>query len=55
MLDRLGRVEFCEILETEEQDFTPWIADKENINILGDALNMDLNLRLLKKASNPLG
>jgi hypothetical protein len=49
MLDRLGRVEFCEILETEEQDFTPWIADKENINILGDALNMELELKALEK------
>lgn len=50
MLDRLGRVEFREILETEEQDFTPWIADKENINILGDALNMELEPMALEKS-----
>ena len=53
MLDRLVRVELREIWETEAQDFTPWIADKENINILGDALNMELELKALEKSVGP--
>ena len=53
MLDRLVRVELREIWETEAQDFTPWMADKENINILGDALNMELELKALEKSVGP--
>jgi hypothetical protein len=50
MLDRLVRVELRETWKTEAQDFTPWLADEENINILGDALNMELELKALEKS-----
>ena len=53
MLDRLVRVELRETWKTEAQDFTPWLADKENINILGDALNMELELKALEKSVGP--
>ncbi len=43
-LSRLERVELRNIWEYEARDFTPWLADEENLNILGDALGLQLEL-----------
>ena len=44
-LGRLERVEdLREVWQTEDQDFTPWLAQDENIAILAETLNMDLEV-----------
>jgi hypothetical protein len=41
-LGRLERVDIRSIWRREAHDFTPWLATKENIELLADALQMDL-------------
>ena len=43
-LARLEPVELREIWPHEAADFTPWLAEEENLNLLGDTLNMRLEL-----------
>ena len=37
-LGRLERVELRDVWLSEASDFTPWLARKENLEILGEAL-----------------
>ena len=41
-LGRLERVEPREVWISEAGDFTPWLAQKENIALLGDAIGLEL-------------
>ena len=41
-LGRLKPVDLREVWTNEESDFTPWLADQENLDILADALGMPL-------------
>ena len=41
-LARLARVDLRTVWTTEAQDFTPWLAQPENLAVLSDALNMEL-------------
>ena len=41
-LARLERVELRTVWTTEAQDFTPWLAQPENLAVLSAALNMEL-------------
>ena len=41
-LGRLGRVDLREEWKTEAQDFTPWLAQAENLAVLSETLNLDL-------------
>ena len=34
MLGKLEKVDLRQILQTEGQDFTPWLAQKENLELL---------------------
>ena len=43
-LDRLHPVKLREIWETEAQHFTPWLAEEENLILLGETLGMELEL-----------
>ncbi len=43
-LDRLRPVELREIWTDEAQDFTPWHAKEENLNLLSDTLGLELEL-----------
>ena len=43
-LGRLERVELREVWPNEAADFTPWLADEENLSILAETLNMELEL-----------
>ena len=53
-LGRLERIEeLREIWEREDQDFTPWLAEEESLSILGQALNMELQLDAQEKAVGP--
>ena len=44
----LGRLEkitdLREVWKTEAQDFTPWLANEENLALLGETIHMDLEL-----------
>ncbi len=41
-LNRLQKVELRDVWSNEATDFTPWLADKENIRLLGQAIDLDL-------------
>jgi hypothetical protein len=41
-LGRLERVDVRTIWRREAHDFTPWLATKENISLLADALEIEL-------------
>lgn len=43
-LDRLQPVELRDIWSNEATDFTPWLAEEENLALLGETLDMDLEL-----------
>ena len=43
-LGRLTPVELREVWDTEPHHFTPWLAQEENLTLLGETLGMDLEL-----------
>ena len=43
-LSRLEPVELREVWSNEATDFTPWLADEENLSILAETLNMEIEL-----------
>lgn len=43
-LSRLEEVKLREVWPDEAQDFTPWLAEEENLALLGETLDMDLEL-----------
>jgi len=53
MLDKLVKVELRDIWKTEAQDFTPWLAQDSNLETLGEALNMELELKAREKSVGP--
>lgn len=52
-LGRLTRVELRDIWTTEASEFTPWLARQENLEILADALSMELELEAQEKSVGP--
>jgi len=52
-LGRLERIDLREIWRTEAYDFTPWLAQPENIEILGDALGLDLEVEAQERNVGP--
>jgi hypothetical protein len=53
----LGRLEkitdLREIWKTEAQDFTPWLAEEENLSLLGETINLELELEAVEKDVGP--
>ena len=43
MLGKLEKVDLRQILQTEGQDFKSWLAQKENLELLVDAIGIELN------------
>ena len=43
-LDRLQPVELREIWQDEAGDFTPWLAEEENLDLLSETLGLELEL-----------
>jgi len=43
-LDRLQPIEIRDIWSNEATDFTPWLAEEENLALLGETLGMELEL-----------
>ena len=50
--DKLGtlkKVDLREVWESENSDFTPWLAQEENIEILGEKIGLDLEVEAQEK------
>jgi len=48
-LGRLKRIDdLREVWRTEAQDFTPWLAKEENLSLLGETLNLELELEAVE-------
>lgn len=52
-MGRLERVDLNEVWETEDGDFTPWLAEEENIELLGEAIGIDLEVEAQEKQVGP--
>jgi Domain of unknown function (DUF4268) len=53
LLGRLERVDLRDIWVSEAASFTPWLARPENLAVLGEALNIDLELEAQERAVGP--
>ena len=57
MNKQLGRLEkiknIRDIWDTEDRDFTPWLAEENNIALLGDAIGLSLEVEAQEKAVGP--
>ena len=52
-LGRLERVGLREIWKNEAADFTPWLANEQNLKLLGDTLGIDLHFEAQEKDVGP--
>ncbi|MES2788959.1 MAG: DUF4268 domain-containing protein [Planctomycetota bacterium] len=52
-LGRLERVELREAWRTEAGDFTPWLAQEQNIELLGEAVGIELEVEAQEKNVGP--
>lgn len=52
-LGRIDRVELRSIWTSEDRHFTPWLAQPENLELLGAALGIDLELEAQEKDVGP--
>src|SRR6266550_2845143 len=53
VLGRLQRVELRDIWVSEATAFTPWLARKENLEVLGETLGIDLELEAQERRVGP--
>jgi len=53
MLGKLEKVDLKTIWENEAYNFTPWLAQKENLELLGDAIGIELELEAQEKNVGP--
>ena len=53
MLGKLEKVDLKTIWENEAYNFTPWLARKENLELLGDAIGIELELEAQEKSVGP--
>jgi len=52
-LGKLEKVDLREIWKTEGQDFTPWLAREENLEMLGEVIGVELELEAQEKDVGP--
>jgi hypothetical protein len=52
-LSRLEHVELREKFKSEASDFTPWLAEENNIALLGDTIGLDLQVEAQEKDVGP--
>jgi hypothetical protein len=52
-LSRLEHVELRKKFKSEASDFTPWLAEDENISLLGDTIGLDLQVEAQEKDVGP--
>jgi hypothetical protein len=53
VLGRLTTVDVREVWLSESTGFTPWLARDENLELLGDTINIDLELEAQEKDVGP--
>lgn len=52
-LGRLKKVDVDEVFTNEAGDFTPWLAQEENLKLLGETIGIDLELEAQEKDVGP--
>jgi hypothetical protein len=52
-LGRLTKVDLREVFSSEAGDFTPWLAQEENLELLGQSIGIDLELEAQEKDVGP--
>jgi len=52
-LGRLSRVDLGNVFNSEPGDFTPWLAQEENLKLLGEAIGIDLECEAQEKSVGP--
>jgi hypothetical protein len=52
-LGRLQKVDLREAWVSEANDFTPWLAQEENLKLLGDTIGIELELESQEKSVGP--
>jgi hypothetical protein len=52
-LGKLEKVDLRAIWETEDGDFTPWLAQEQNITLLGETIGIDLEVEAQEKEVGP--
>jgi hypothetical protein len=52
-LGRLQKVDLRDVWENESGDFTPWLAKEDNLSLLGEMLDLDLELEKQEKGVGP--
>jgi hypothetical protein len=52
-LGRLEKVDLREAWTSESSDFTPWLAQEQNLKLLGDAISLELELESQEKDVGP--
>lgn len=52
-LGRLERMDLRPVWQSEAGDFTPWLAQEDNLKLLGDAIGLDLELEAQEKGVGP--
>ena len=52
-LERLIKVPLREFWEGEASDFTPWLADEENISLLGETIGVELEVEAQERNVGP--
>lgn len=52
-LGRLRKVDLREVFSSEAGDFTPWLAQEENLKLLGETIGIDLELEAQEKDVGP--
>jgi hypothetical protein len=52
-LGRLTKVELREAWSSESSDFTPWLAQEDNLNLLGETIGIELELESQEKNVGP--
>ena len=54
LLGKVEKVDLKTIWENESYNFTPWLAQKENLELLVDAIGIELNWKSKRKISDRL-
>ncbi|MGB8414368.1 MAG: hypothetical protein WCE23_16240 [Candidatus Binatus sp.] len=52
-LGKLEKVDLRDYWKSESQDFTPWLASAENIALLGEAIDLELEVEAQEKEVGP--
>lgn len=52
-LGKIEKVDLRDVWETEDKDFTPWLAQEGNISQLGEAIGIDLEVESQEKNVGP--